>query len=109
MYTCVVITIFKFPLIEARRPRSVDVKMILCLCRVVTAKSIKAAIADGAASVDEVAARTQAGTGCGACREEVHALLDEEGITCEGGACADCPRRRFALDAPYGSLPVEAP
>ena len=83
--------------------------MIVCLCRVVTAKSVKSAIADGASSVDEVAARTQAGTGCGACREEVHAMLDQEGIACATGGCADCPRRRFALDSPYGSIPVEAP
>jgi bacterioferritin-associated ferredoxin len=85
--------------------------VIVCLCQVVTDKQVKAAIADGAASVDAVAAATGAGTGCGACREEVHSFLDGAGIGCAGsetGGCPDCPRRRMQIASPYVSISGEA-
>lgn len=85
--------------------------MIVCLCHVVTDKQVKAAIDGGAASVDDVGAMTKAGTGCGGCREEVHAMLDDAGIACqarESGGCPDCPRRRMQLASPYLSLSGEA-
>jgi NAD(P)H-nitrite reductase large subunit len=72
---------------------------------------VKAAIADGAGTVDAVAERTGAGNGCGACREEVHGLLDDAGIDCaarETGGCPDCPRRRMQLASPYVSISGEA-
>jgi bacterioferritin-associated ferredoxin len=79
--------------------------MIVCLCRVVTERSIKAAIADGATSVNDVAERTRAGTGCGSCRGEVHAMLEDAGIACEGGGkCEECPRRGFPDAAGYASM-----
>lgn len=51
--------------------------MIVCLCRRVTDRAIREAVADGAASVDEVAARCGAGTGCGGCREFVAHMVAE--------------------------------
>lgn len=65
--------------------------MIVCHCRVVSAAKIKAAIADGAVSVDCVARRTEAGTECGGCREELHSMLSRAGVECAAG-CDDCPR-----------------
>jgi bacterioferritin-associated ferredoxin len=51
--------------------------MIVCLCRRVTDRAIRDLVADGAASVDEVAARCGAGTGCGGCRQSVAHMVAE--------------------------------
>ncbi len=51
--------------------------MIVCLCRRVTDRAIRDLVADGAASVDEVAARCGAGTGCGGCRQFVAHMVAE--------------------------------
>jgi bacterioferritin-associated ferredoxin len=102
------ITNVKFLLIASRLVRRLDlVVVIVCLCHVVTDKQVKAAISDGATSVDDVGERTRAGTGCGGCREEVHSILDSAGVSCEGG-CPDCPRRREAIASPYVSISGEA-
>jgi len=49
--------------------------MIICHCELVTDRGIRAAIADGATSVDAVAGRCEAGTRCGSCRPSIAALL----------------------------------
>ena len=43
--------------------------MIVCLCKGVSDRDIASAIEGGASSVDEIAACTGAGTGCGRCRK----------------------------------------
>ncbi|MEX1908340.1 FAD-dependent oxidoreductase [Janibacter sp. Y6] len=48
---------------------------VVCRCSSVTKGAIRAAVADGAHDVAEVAARTRASTGCGSCRADVCALL----------------------------------
>jgi bacterioferritin-associated ferredoxin len=65
----------------------------VCLCKVASDKDVKAAIADGARTVDEVGEACGAGTGCGACRPMIHEMLESAGMTCarESGRCADCP------------------
>ncbi|MBR0656288.1 molybdopterin-dependent oxidoreductase [Plastoroseomonas arctica] len=47
----------------------------LCACHGVTVGRIEAAILDGAEDVAAVGAATKAGTGCGACRPEIAAIL----------------------------------
>jgi bacterioferritin-associated ferredoxin len=47
----------------------------VCLCRVVTRKTIEAAIADGARTVEEVGERCGAGTDCGKCHRNIQRLL----------------------------------
>jgi bacterioferritin-associated ferredoxin len=69
--------------------------MIVCLCRRVSDKIIRAAIRDGASTVEEVGAACRAGTGCGACHETIGELLSER------SSCSDCPRPRLALLSPY--------
>jgi bacterioferritin-associated ferredoxin len=81
--------------------------MILCVCKAVSDRSIRAAIADGATSIDEVAHRTSAGTDCGVCREDVHALLEDAGIACDAGGCAHCPRR--GADRPPSCASMQPP
>jgi bacterioferritin-associated ferredoxin len=49
--------------------------MIVCHCELVTDRGIKAAIADGATCVEDVASRCEAGTRCGSCRPTIAALL----------------------------------
>ncbi|MEM6636022.1 MAG: nitrate reductase [Pseudomonadota bacterium] len=52
-----------------------DPGAIVCACKSVGINTIKAAIRDGAASVDALGGCTGAGTGCGACRPELEALI----------------------------------
>ena len=56
--------------------------MILCLCRGVSDRTVRLAVATGATSVEAVAARCGAGTDCGSCRHAIRELvqdhLDEE-------------------------------
>jgi bacterioferritin-associated ferredoxin len=49
--------------------------MIICHCELVTDRGIRAAIADGATTVDDVASRCDAGARCGSCRPSISALL----------------------------------
>jgi bacterioferritin-associated ferredoxin len=53
--------------------------MIVCLCRGIPERTIRAAIADGAASVTEVRRACGAGGDCGACHPMVAELVDEAG------------------------------
>ncbi|HVX20982.1 MAG TPA: (2Fe-2S)-binding protein [Acidimicrobiales bacterium] len=47
--------------------------MMVCSCKVVSDRTVRAAIAAGASTVDEVTDRCRAGGGCGGC----HALLEQ--------------------------------
>ena len=51
--------------------------MYVCACRAVTDRTIAAAIAAGARSVDDIARRCGAGSACGGCWPELQRLLDE--------------------------------
>ncbi len=64
--------------------------MIVCLCRSVSDRDVRAARARGADTVEAVAALTGAGTGCGCCRSTVALILSEP---CRAEPCAACPNR----------------
>ncbi|MDP8937772.1 MAG: (2Fe-2S)-binding protein [Actinomycetota bacterium] len=51
--------------------------MYACICRAVTERTVSAAIAAGACSVDDLAAGCGAGSRCGACLPSLHRLLGE--------------------------------
>jgi bacterioferritin-associated ferredoxin len=51
--------------------------MIVCLCRAVSDRAIRAAVAAGAGNPRAVAAACGAGSGCGACWEAVDRLVSE--------------------------------
>ena len=51
--------------------------MYVCHCRGVTDRTINAAIASGAGTVEEIARRCSAGADCGGCWPELERLLDE--------------------------------
>ena len=57
---------------QAGRP---DPGATVCSCMSVGLNTLKAAIADGANSVEALGACTGAGTNCGSCRPELSALL----------------------------------
>ena len=50
--------------------------MFVCLCKAVSERSIHAEIERGACSVEQIAACTGAGTGCGRCRPEIERLVE---------------------------------
>ena len=66
--------------------------MIVCLCRRVSDGAICAAVAEGAASLEEIAAATGgAGTDCGCCREDIEQLAFPA-HPCSSPPCPECPR-----------------
>jgi bacterioferritin-associated ferredoxin len=50
--------------------------MYVCHCEAVSDRSVAAAIASGARSIDDVTSRCHAGGGCGSCHELLQALID---------------------------------
>lgn len=50
--------------------------MYVCHCRAVTGRAVRAAIASGARSIDDITASCHAGRGCGGCRHMLQAYLD---------------------------------
>lgn len=54
--------------------------MLVCLCKILTERELRAAIHAGARSIGEVGAATGAGTDCGSCREMIAQILADEGV-----------------------------
>lgn len=51
--------------------------MIVCSCFCVREDDIKKSVLEGCRSVDDVEEKTFAGSGCGACREDVQRIVEE--------------------------------
>ncbi|HJW51068.1 MAG TPA: (2Fe-2S)-binding protein [Burkholderiaceae bacterium] len=68
--------------------------MYICICNAVTDRQIRAAVAAGASSLDEVSMALGVAAGCGCCREAAQQLIHESAC---GGDCAHCPRRAVAV------------
>ena len=51
--------------------------MIVCSCRAVSDRTVKTAIASGATTIQDVAARCGAGARCGGCWPALAELLDD--------------------------------
>jgi bacterioferritin-associated ferredoxin len=61
--------------------------MLVCLCYPTSERAVDALIDDGARTVEDISRRCGAGTGCGACVEELRDRLASKGA----GSCArDC-------------------
>ncbi|NHN57128.1 NAD(P)/FAD-dependent oxidoreductase [Calidifontibacter sp. DB0510] len=58
----------------APSPRSMPASATVCRCNGVTKQAIVEAHVDGAHSVEQIAARTRATTGCGGCRDAVQGI-----------------------------------
>jgi len=62
-------------------------QMIVCMCHPTSDRDVDAIIDDGARTVEEISRRCGAGTGCGACVEELRERLVAKGA---GGCGRDC-------------------
>lgn len=51
---------------------------VLCYCLVVEDAEVRRAIRQGARTVEDVSARCEAGSGCGACRGTIASMIDDE-------------------------------
>lgn len=60
--------------------------MIVCLCRALSEHAIRAAIARGASTVEDVGQVCHAGTACGACHPTLERMIEEEGVAICGDA-----------------------
>ena len=69
--------------------------MIVCVCKGVSDRAISAAVEGGAASLEEIATATGAGTDCGCCEETIERLATR-GRPCSSPPCPGCPRARPA-------------
>ncbi len=78
--------------------------MIVCLCRIVSDRTIRAAREAGAATVEAIGAATGAGTGCGCCRETIAKILAEP---CRPVPCVGCPRSAEAPEAVPARIAAE--
>jgi bacterioferritin-associated ferredoxin len=73
--------------------------VFVCHCRVVSDRTIRAAIAAGARDVDQVTAVCGAGAGCGGCAPAIEGLLAEAALAVrepELVAARQAARRRLA-------------
>lgn len=52
--------------------------MLVCLCKAVTERELRALARQGARTLEDVARETHAGSDCGACKGQIQAILDEE-------------------------------
>lgn len=69
--------------------------MIVCLCRAVSDRSIRAAAAVGL-TLDEIGRVTGAGADCGCCTDAVARIVAEPG-PCKAEPCTRCPRRALTV------------
>ena len=75
--------------------------MIVCICKVVSDRTIRQAITNGAHSVESVTLATRAGSCCGACRPQIAEMV--QAIVTEHctGSCGDCPRAKIEVASAY--------
>lgn len=83
--------------------------MIVCLCKGVSDRTLRAARDAGATTLQAVSAATGAGTGCGCCHGTIARILAEP---CREVPCAACPHRApepvAAAPGPSEGVPVRA-
>ena len=63
--------------------------MFVCLCRVVSHRQVESAVDKGATTVEQVGKQCGAGTGCGACHEQIQDIIDDCESACSS-SCGDC-------------------
>lgn len=66
--------------------------MIVCLCKAVSSRTIQAEIRRGNCTVKGIATACQAGTGCGACVQQIRELIQGAAGTARGQS--DVPLKR---------------
>lgn len=66
--------------------------MIICLCKAVSSRTILSEIRRGNCTTKGIAQACQAGTGCGACVQQIHELIAGHGNGARGQS--DAPVKR---------------
>ncbi len=61
--------------------------MLICLCHPTSNRDVDNVIDEGARTVEEIGQRCGAGTGCGACVDELRGRLEQKGAN---GCARDC-------------------
>lgn len=74
--------------------------MIVCVCKSVSDRTIRASIADGTDSFDELQFELGVGTCCGRCVESVRDVLEQSGV---------CAARCGVAHAPAVTAPAAEP
>jgi bacterioferritin-associated ferredoxin len=72
--------------------------VIVCICRGVSDRQVRLAVANGASTLRDVRTMCDAGRGCGACHEQIQGMLPS--------ACSNadsCPAAAIARTAPQGA------
>ena len=62
--------------------------MFVCHCNAVSDRTVDAAIASGASTVDEITERCSAGGGCGGCHRMLESLLEATAANLDTAAVA---------------------
>jgi bacterioferritin-associated ferredoxin len=81
--------------------------MYACLCRAVSERKVRAAVAGGASTVAQVRAACGAGTGCGGCLPSLRRLL-REALPCDVLPCDVLPCDVQPCEALLGAVGAEA-
>lgn len=63
--------------------------MLVCFCHPTTDRDIDECIREGARSVEDIGDMCGAGTGCGACRDELREMLERAGVGADGDRPAE--------------------
>lgn len=69
------------------------IPMIVCSCKAKSDRDINAVIDSGARTVDQVADRCGAGSGCGACRRYICKMLERKQAHCTSCECQSRPQQ----------------
>jgi len=70
--------------------------MLVCLCHPSSDRAIDAVIDDGARTVEEIGQRCGAGTGCGACVDDLRERLQQKGAN---GCARDCAQDLVSISS----------
>ena len=65
--------------------------MLVCICHPTNERDVEECIREGARTIEDVGAMCGAGTGCGACREELRERLQNAGADDESDRPVGCP------------------
>lgn len=66
--------------------------MIVCLCKAVSSRTILSEIRRGNGTVKGIAQACEAGTGCGACVQQIRELITSHGSSVRGQSDTPVPR-----------------
>ncbi|MCB9570711.1 MAG: (2Fe-2S)-binding protein [Kofleriaceae bacterium] len=77
--------------------------MIVCLCHPASDRDVDACIRQGARSVDDIGRMCGAGTGCGACRDDLRIRLEHAG--CDGEPDGEAGAAGIGAGAGAGCAP----